>query len=953
MDFTDLQRRIADVRRRWLWIGSTAALAWGALAALGLVIAGVWLDLVWELSPQMRIAALVTSAAGGVLLLCVLVGMAYRAARDADMARRLDQAGGLGGDILTGWELAAVDAGVTSRTSQTTDHPQSTRDMARLAVAHAARLAKEVPTAAAVNDRPLKRSLVGLAIAVLGILLVVASLPGLARTAWLRFSDPYADVPPFARTGFKIEPGDARVRYGDGLDIYATPEGAPVERLELVLRPIGSAATESVPMFPDADGRWRAVLAKVTEPAEYFVRAHHARSFKHRIDVILVPEFEKVHVRITPPAYTGDAVYSGPVPKEGISGLPGTIVDIRATSNRPLSASEMEFKPAAAPGGSVSVNGAKKLVMTADPSNPLEAVGKFEIEQSGKLDLRLADVDGNRSRDVYSLAVTRLTDQRPFIRIMQPREESLATPTANLPVEISAEDDYGISRVQLFRSLNDSRPLATDVRKPEKPLRRLGEKVFLPLGQYRLEPGDVIKLFARVEDTDPAAAKGSESTVVTVRIISQEEFEKMVRVRQGLEVLMSKYNQAKRRMEGLAGEMEQLRSGQTTPAGQEGEAKNSENKLDEAKREKLRELAKRMRDEAKAIEKAGDHMLPYDVDEALTEQLAKAAASLESAAADLEKLAGAPQTTEQEQNELLKKLAEQLQGARNEFDKQASEPLAHLGKLFPLIADQNRFLKLASQQRDLAERLATYKDQELVNDPAAKARLRDLEAEQSRVRSDLEALLTDIENHAKSLPEDPQLEKLRASALTFAGAVRASGASEAMTDAETALTEFAGAQGHKKATEAADLLAKFIGQCNGVGDGAGQCLNFQPTLSQCLGNTVSQLLAEMGMGSGSGGMGGGAGGGGYSARRGPGVGLYGSLPTLGGGDFASGGGQQGADQGPSGSGIGRPGGDADQVVDIPSSDAASGTSQVTIPQRFRQRVGQYFQRVAEEVGDGQ
>src|SRR5205085_80513 len=91
-----------------------------------------------------------------------------------------------------------------------------------------------------------------------------------------------------------------------------------------------------------------------------------------------------------------------------------------------------------------------------------------------------------------------------------------------------------------------------------RPRPRVYEVVYLQLAAYGLEPGDEIKLFARAEDNDPAGAKGAESPVATVRIISQEEFEKLVRAREGLELLQSKYQQARRRLESLAAEAEEL-----------------------------------------------------------------------------------------------------------------------------------------------------------------------------------------------------------------------------------------------------------------------------------------------------------------------------------------------------------------------------------------------------------
>jgi hypothetical protein len=149
-------------------------------------------------------------------------------------------------------------------------------------------------------------------------------------------------------------------------------------------------------------------------------------------------------------------------------------------------------------------------------------------------------------------------DQKPFVRLIQPKEQSLATPTAKVPVVIAAEDDYGLSHVQLFRSLNGSRPLPLDLNVANPPPRRAQLQVELELAAYGLEAGDVIKLFARVEDNDPAGAKGAESTVATIRIISQDEFERMLRAQAGLEVLLSKYQQAERRMEALNEALEQL-----------------------------------------------------------------------------------------------------------------------------------------------------------------------------------------------------------------------------------------------------------------------------------------------------------------------------------------------------------------------------------------------------------
>ena len=165
---------------------------------------------------------------------------------------------------------------------------------------------------------------------------VAVGLPGMAAVQWKRFLQPYADVPPFSLTTFEVTPGDKLdVLYGSDLEICATVRGAPVEQVELVLTS-ARGREPPLPMFPEADGRWRTVLTKVVEPTDYFVRAYRARSVAYHLGVITVPRIESAKVRIVQPAYARRPPYEGPLPKDGVSGLRGTKVEVILTSNRPL-----------------------------------------------------------------------------------------------------------------------------------------------------------------------------------------------------------------------------------------------------------------------------------------------------------------------------------------------------------------------------------------------------------------------------------------------------------------------------------------------------------------------------------------------------------------------------------------------------------------------------------------
>ena len=233
------------------------------------------------------------------------------------------------------------------------------------------------------------------------------------------------------------------------------------------------------------------------------------------------------------------------------------------------------------------------------------------------------------------------------------------------------------SRLELFRSLNHSRPLPAAVRLPPKRPHRRDEQFPLPLAGYGLEPGDVLTFFARVEDNDPAGAKGSESPVVSVKIITQEEFEHMLRVRQGVESLVSKFRQAQRRLEGLAKEVEGLRKKlQKAPA-------NSP--LAQEARKELRRLQRLMRREADSLRKSAAHRLPFDIDDKLSPEIGKAAEMTDKMADELEKLEKQLDLVNKDLEKKLAKLARQLQAGRQNYSASVMEADGTAGGRLPAV----------------------------------------------------------------------------------------------------------------------------------------------------------------------------------------------------------------------------------------------------------------------------
>ena len=914
-----LQESLRRIRLRLFTIEGAAGMVWAFGVAFGLLLVGAWLDLLWELSPAWRLTLLCAAVLAGIASVIILARYIFKITRNRPIARLLDRTSSSGGVILTGVELENSFSIPISRQSDLTV------GLARRAVGQAAEVANRIAPANAVPLKRLRRPFATFTFTTgfVGVMLVFA--PGLVKTQWNRFLHPFNDVPPYSHITFEVTPGNVDVVYGKELEIRAKVIGASVELAELMIDS-GHRMESPLPMFPESDGTWRTVLAKVNDPTEYFVRANRARSEKYHIGVITLPRIKNVRLRITSPTYANRPPYVGQMPKEGVAGLAGTKVQVTIRSNRPLKGGNIEF---AGSGKNITIP------MKSSVSAGMESAGEFEIITDGKFECRITDTDGQTSEESFSGTVTLLPDERPFIRITQPPKMSLATPNAILPVILSGEDDCGISRLQIFRCLNDSRFLPNDLPQPPQPSRRLDAPLHLPLASYGLQPGDVIKLFGRVEDNDPTGAKGAESPVATVRIISQEQFDKMINQQKGIEALLSKYQSAQRRLENIADEIERLQNKiKTLPPGEE---------VSRETRDEMQRLQKLLREQSEALTQASKQKLSFDADNILAPHLDKMIELTKDMAKELEKLEAVKQMKNEKLSGKLAELVETLSSRRKSYNQQVTMPLEQLEAVFRLLVDEQRFIALAQWQRDLADRLSSLKGRDGEDNPALKARCREMEETQREIREALATLLIDIDDHIERLPNEPDLDRLRRTAADFVKEVRASGAAEAMSEAESSLAEFATTRGHEKAKAAADILEQFIKKCDGNCNLPNDCqghIFFQPSLGDGMGNTMGQLLG-MGMGNGFGMNG-------LSA-----MGIYGGMPIVGGMEGWMGNDQQSImSQSRRTSGtVPKSNPDARTSNENPGIGNASGANEGEIPVQYRREVGKYFQRVAEESGD--
>jgi hypothetical protein len=950
MPSEEVTRGLLPFHRRASALIAGRTILFGALMFLAALLAFMWLDLVWAIPAVGRWAITRIGLAAAVIAIVATWWWKSRRMTPGHVAYWIDTQAKTGGEMLAGWQLEQKPP---------TKASSLTQGLAQMASARAGqRLATIEPEAVLPADAVKKAAWMlcgGIGLTVLLTLII----PGIAWNQWQRFAFPSRDVPPYTGVIIELDPAEAKVLYGDDVTIKANVTAGSVNHIELVtVTPDGKEHT--IPMLEQRAERFQAVLMRLTTPMDFYARSGRARSRIGRLTVQMTPQIVSTKVRITPPAYTKRPAFEGAIPKDGIVGLAGTEVEFTVTSNRPLSRGRLMLAQRDGSGQETTLQpiASPEADETAAPEDAATVRGSIRLDKPGRFELSVFDIDGLESIDRVTGTITIAVDQRPVVRILEPKPLSLATPDIRLPVVIAAEDDFGLTSLQLFRSLNGSSATAMACEIDGSAAQHT--EIELPLDRYGLSPGDEIQLFARTEDNDPAGAKGAESPVTIVRIISTQEMQELMLREEGAQSIQAKYQASERFLENLA---EAIRGLQEAAKAAEANPESSE--AAEGLQEKIQAAQKSAAEAAKNMEKLASEPMPIDIDQELAKRLSEMAGQASEAADQLGKMAqsqGGKRPLTGQENEQLQKLAEKIAGQRKQLEEQAIEPLEKLQLALPLIVDQQRFAELAAQQRDLAQRLDSLRANADPKDSKTQRRIAELEAEQQQRRESLANLLDDISAHADALPDDPDFTKLKTTAKEFADAVRASQAAPSMSAAQQNLlsSDFPGAADQAKS--AADILESFLSKNESMGQGACKAcdLAFNPSAgSPSLGNSIQQMLAMMGMkpgmspGNGQGmGFGFGAGGG-YSIRS-PGpqnVGLYGALPvpqqrnSRGRGDRKTPGFATNSSASPQQAGS--------AAADTRAEGQAAGQAASGVPPQYRSQVAEYFRQLAEQLGEEQ
>jgi len=339
------------------------------------------------------------------------------------------------------------------------------------------------------------------------VALFVAGPEALRHGAKLLFS-PWTTAEAASLYAVDVHPGDTTIARGGDLAVRAESRGFRAERVELVLYRSDSAAWTRVPMRADSTGAYVAYLFGVSARTDYYVEADGVRSGSFKIDVADLPYAKRIDLEYRFPEYTGRPVEK--VEDGGdIAALAGTQVLVTVTATRPTR------------GGRLVVDGGDTVTMMPRPDGTL--AGLLRVSKPGFYRIQLEGPDGRMLPASLDYAIDVLDDRPPTVRIEKPGRDTRPTAVEEVFIEVKAEDDFGVDRLELVYQVNGGEekviPLhaSTGRRTPEITGTRT-----IALDELGVQAGDAVSYHARATDND--RVKGGKRTSTDIYFLNIRPF---------------------------------------------------------------------------------------------------------------------------------------------------------------------------------------------------------------------------------------------------------------------------------------------------------------------------------------------------------------------------------------------------------------------------------------------
>jgi hypothetical protein len=357
-------------------------------------------------------------------------------------------------------------------------------------------------------------SFAGAAVATSIVLALVASSDSLfnaaSRLVWpfaIEESVKAVEVRPTIE--IRVEPGTIDMQRGESVTIVATVTNAIPGTINLRLQN-DNVNWRDVTMNREGSGSESAsysfFIPSIDENTNYYVNFDEAgeqSSPQYQITLFDLPQVETIDLGFDYPEYTllddyreensGDMI----VPE-------GTVVDFKVTFNKPVREAVVMF------GGLVTAEGNEedKIGELAPYENiELDFIesnvgrGQFTVSRDGIYQITAKDFDDLVSINPLDYFIRAIEDTPPELALQRPGSDRDVMPLEEVVIEVSASDDYGLSKFALNYSVVGADEVEVDFLPLAQTKQITGDELIY-LEDLSVEPGDFVSYYLTLADNN-------------------------------------------------------------------------------------------------------------------------------------------------------------------------------------------------------------------------------------------------------------------------------------------------------------------------------------------------------------------------------------------------------------------------------------------------------------------
>lgn len=309
----------------------------------------------------------------------------------------------------------------------------------------------------------------------------------------------------------EVTPGNTRVAKGAEVEIGARLFNFDSDQVEIVVQRTAQGEWERYPMtLEEETGEYVFFLLDLDDESEYFVEASGIRSPLYRIDVAELPYVERMALEYNFPAYTG---LSPLLQEDGgdIAAVEGTEVHFLISPTLPVR------------GGAIVVEDQDTLPLTVSEDGTLTA--ELRVSENGLYRVAFESLTGDLVVGSPDYLIDVLPDQPPIVSFSKPGRDVNVTSIEEVFVEVEAEDDYGVTRLELFYSVNGGVEQTQELYSGRRRDIKAGHTLYLE--ELDLVPGDFISYWARV--TDGNRVSGQQQATTDIYFMEVRPFDREFR----------------------------------------------------------------------------------------------------------------------------------------------------------------------------------------------------------------------------------------------------------------------------------------------------------------------------------------------------------------------------------------------------------------------------------------